>query len=87
MPAHLRRGALAELALFFARTIDAGGGQAALVKAGEQLRVTLSQLRERARDDDDGQEDGDLGTPDWDAEDSGPADAGAAGGGGGAAAG
>jgi len=84
------RSALAELALFLARTIDDRDGQAptTTVRLASELRVTLGQLREVARDaDGGGGSAGQLPAPSWDAEDAGPADAGVAGGGGGAAAG
>jgi len=72
--------ALAEIAAILARAVDAEEGPlTARAKLAQELRVTLGQLREVARDGFAGDEDGQSSTPVWDAAESGPSDAGAAG--------
>lgn len=72
--------ALAEIASIIARAIDAEEGPlTARAKLAQELRVTLGQLREVARDGFVGDPDGQPVTPVWDAAESGAADAGAAG--------
>lgn len=72
--------ALAEIALILARAVDAEEGPlTARAKLAQELRVTLGQLREVARDGIAGDPDGQPSTPVWDAAESGAADAGAAG--------
>lgn len=87
-------GALAEVARYLARAMDAGGhGSTQSARLAQELRVTLGQLREIARERaDDGQ--ADASTPAWsgssalrDGAQPGPADLGAEGGGGGGPAG
>lgn len=85
------KSTLAELALVLARTVDQRGmdeGPSTTVRLISELRVTLNQLREVARDSGDGDEDG-LPAPAWDEPTPvrdpphpRPADAGPAGGGG-----
>jgi hypothetical protein len=80
---------MAEMAYVLARAVDDSGadGPAAAVNWARELRMTLDRLREVARERGGSGEDGEFGTPDWDAAQSGAADVGAAGGGGGASAG
>jgi hypothetical protein len=72
--------ALAEIAAIIARAIDAEEGPlTARAKLAQELRVTLGQLREVARDGFAGDEDGEPSTPVWHAAESGASDVGAAG--------
>lgn len=78
-----------QVAMVLARAVDDSGadGPAAAVNWARELRMTLDQLRRDARERDDGDEDGAISTPVWDAPEPGAADAGPEGGGGGEAAG
>lgn len=74
--------ALAEIALILARAIDDPAAPLTVkAKLAQELRVTMGQLREVARDSSDGVGDpaGESGSPVWDGPVAGAPDAGAAG--------